>query len=325
MNMTSILKSRQFIALITFIIIALGALIYLATSSNPKIQQMRCGMINAGPEMAACLADSTCRDMIMCFAECDDPGSELRKKSKEKNMHLQHPDSPVPCTVKCMDDYDCDAADAFLNAFMSADCAADSQMVDTCFNVNAVRPFSKDPAAFNMSWLVGKWESIATGGWDHWDCQKKIFFSHEETGKSRPWHSTFWATYRTYPKNRGGKPKDNYVYEEIYINKNETGGPTWRTKFKMWGTESEEEWHVFAFSRGDKKTGEPAWIIAEVCILTPNIKHTDVFTIVLSKRKTVSEELRGKIERIVKEKIGYPLKWVNNTNCTENPNYEKKQ
>ncbi|MCU0821036.1 MAG: hypothetical protein MUC95_00995 [Spirochaetes bacterium] len=85
----------------------------------------------------------------------------------------------------------------------------------------------------------------------------KNFFRHEVTGKGNPRHSKFRATYRNYPKNRGGRPKDNYVHDEIYLNEKETGGPIWQTKFEIWETESEEEWHVFAFSRGNKKPVSP--------------------------------------------------------------------
>jgi hypothetical protein len=224
-----------------------------------------------------------------------------------------------------MDDYDNGVVDDFLTAFMAHGCAADSKRIDTCFNVDAKRPFSEDPAEFDMSFLVGEWHSIRTGGWDHWDCQKKIFFPPEETEDGAPYDSVFWATYRTYPKSRGGAPKDNYVWEEIYPNVDEDDGPTWRTRFVMWGTESHEEWHVVEFSKGDEETGEPAWVIAEVCIDTPSIKHMDVFTIVLSKTANVSKELSDTIDRIVMAKIGYPLKSVNNEACDPDPDYELKR
>jgi hypothetical protein len=221
-----------------------------------------------------------------------------------------------------MDDYDNAVVDDFLTAFMGHDCAAESRFTDTCFDVDAKRPFSDDPAEFDMSFLVGEWHSIRTGGWDHWDCQKKIFLPPEE---SKPYHSIFWATYRTYPKSRNGAPKDNYVHEEIYPNTDEADGPTWRTRFVMWGTESLEEWHVFAFSKGDEATGEPAWVVAEVCIDTPSIRHKDVFTIVLAKTANISEELNDTIDQITMEKVGYPLKAVNNEACDPDPKYELKR
>ena len=143
--------------------------------------------------------------------------------------------------------------------------------------------------------------------------------------RAPPYHSVFWATYRTYPKSRGGAPKDNYVWEEIHPNVDEDDGPTWRTRFVMWGTESHEEWNVFAFSKGDEATGEPAWVIAEVCIDTPSINHMDVFTIVLSKTASVSQELSDTIDRIVMDNIGYPLKSVNNDVCDPEPDYEIKR
>ncbi|MHC4521238.1 MAG: hypothetical protein ACYTAS_21800 [Planctomycetota bacterium] len=224
-----------------------------------------------------------------------------------------------------MDDYDNGVVDDFLNAFMAHECAANSQLVDTCFKVDAKRPFSDDPEEFDMSFLVGEWYSIRTGGWDHWDCQKKIFFPPEATEDNAPYHSVFWGTYRTYPKSRGGAPKDNYVREEIYPNVGEADGPTWRTRFKMWGTESSEAWYVFAFSKGDEAKGEPAWVIAEVCIETPSINHIDVFTIVLSKVANPSKELSDEIDRIVLDTIGYPLKRVNNDVCDPDPDYEMKR
>jgi hypothetical protein len=224
-----------------------------------------------------------------------------------------------------MDDYDNRVVDEFLAAFMAHECAADSKFVDTCFDIDAKRPFADDPAEFDMSFLVGEWDSIATGGWDHWNCQKKIFFPPKETEAHAPYHSVFWATYRTYPKSRGGAPKDNYVREEIYPNVDKADGPTFRTRFVMWGTESFENWYVFAFSKGDEATGEPAWVIAEVCIDTPSINHVDVFTIVMAKTAHVSDELRDKINGIVIDKIGYPLKWVNNDVCDPEPEYEMKR
>ncbi len=224
-----------------------------------------------------------------------------------------------------MDDYDNGVVDDFLTAFMGNECAADSQLVDTCFDVDAKRPFSDDPAEFDMSFLVGEWYSIRTGGWDHWDCQKKIFFPPEETEDDAPYHSVFWATYRTYPESRGGGPKDNYVLEEIYPNVDDADGPTWRTRFVMWGAESSEEWNVIAFSKGDEATGEPAWVVAEVCIATPSINHMDVFTIVLSKAANVSKELSDRIDQIVMAEVGYPLKSVNNDVCDPDPDYELKR
>ncbi len=178
-----------------------------------------------------------------------------------------------------------------------------------------------------MSFLVGEWESIRTGGWDHWDCQKKIFFPPKTAVDDVPFHSEFWATYRTYPKNRNGAPKDNYVLEEIYPNASEADGPTFRTRFVMWGTESSEEWHVFAFDKGDEITGKPAWVAAEVCIETPSINHMDVFTIVLSKETNVSEEISKEIDQVVMDKVGFPLKAVNNGVCDPEPSlddYERK-
>lgn len=324
MENSSFFKSRLFRAIIVFIIIFIILFIYLARTENPMVAQMRCGLTHAGPELAACATDPTCRELLTCFVECEDPGSRRRQESFEKNRHIQHPHSIMPCTTACMDDYDNEIIDAFLDAFMSNKCAADSQLADTCIEVDAVRPFSNDPDKFDMSWLVGEWESVATGGWDHWDCQKKIFFSPEETGKGKPWHSVFWGTYRTYPKNREGKPKDNYVHETIFPNDKEPGGPTFRTSFKMWGTESEEEWHIFAFSKGNKKTGETAWLISETCVYTPIIKHVDVCTVVLCKDVNPSEKLKQKWNRIVKEKTGFTLKYVDNSNCAEKPDYERK-
>ncbi len=325
MEILTLLKSRWFRVLIVFIIICIGFTLYLTQTSNPQIEQALCSLIHAGPEMAACFMDSTCRSLMSCFASCEDPNSPRRLKGQEQNQHLQHPDSPLPCTVSCLDDYDGDEViDNFLTKVMSSECAAESKHVDTCFDVGAVRPFSDDPAKFDMSMLVGEWESNATGGWDHWDCQKKIFFPPEES-KGKPWHSIFWGTYRTYPVSRGGKPKDNYVHEEIYPNDKEPDGPTWRTRFTMWGTYSEEEWHVFAFDKGNKKTGEPAWVLAQVCIYTPSIKHVDVFSMFISKTANPSKKLRDKVEKLTMEKVGFPLKWVNNSVCDENPDYVRKR
>ena len=299
--------------------------VFLARSDDPVIQQTRCMLRHTHKEMTACFLDATCRSLIACMGTCDDPASPRRIRAREQNPHLQHPDSPLPCTVGCMDDYDNGVVDGFLTAFMANECAADSTLVDTCVDVGAKRPFSDDPAEFDMSFLVGEWYSIRTGGWDHWDCQKKIFFPPDEVEDGAPHHSVFWATYRTYPESRGGAPKDNYVLEEIYPNVDDAEGPTWRTRFKMWGTPSSEEWHVFAFSKGDEATGEPAWIVAEVCIETPSIHHMDVFTIVLAKTAHVSEELGDEIDRIVLEKVGFPLATVNNDVCDPDPVYERKR
>jgi hypothetical protein len=224
-----------------------------------------------------------------------------------------------------MDDYDNEVVDDFLTAFMGNECAADSQLVDECFDVAALPPFSDDPAEFDMSILEGEWESIRTGGWDHWDCQKKIFFPPSEAPEGAPYHSIFWATYRTYPKSRGGAPKDNYVLEEIHPNVNAPNGPTFSTDFVLWGTQSHENWHVFAFSRGNEETGEPAWVVAQVCIDTPSINHTDVFGMVLAKTAHPSRELSDHIDRIVMDKIGYPLARVNNDACDPDPDYERKR
>jgi hypothetical protein len=314
--------------LILSLILASGLLLWtflLSRTDDPDIQQGICSLRHAGREMASCMIDSTCRSLVMCMRTCDDPASQRRIRAHEQNQHLQHPESRIPCTVSCMDDYDNDVVDAFLSAVMSHDCAPDSELVDTCFDVDAKRPFSDDEEEFDMSFLVGEWHSIGTGGWDHWDCQKKIFFPPEETPVGAPYHSVFWATYRTHPKSRGGEPKDNYVFEEIYPNADEDHGPTWRTRFVMWGTESREEWHVIDFSRGDEATGEPAWVVAEVCIDTPSIKHMDVFTIVLSKAASVSQELSDKIDQIVMDTVGYPLKSVNNDDCAPDPIYERKR
>ena len=325
MERSSLLRNSMFRVLAVLLAICVILIISLVVTDNPTVVQLRCGLRYAGPEMAACVMDPTCRTLMSCFRECEDPDSSRRQKSFEKNQHLQHPHSIMPCTTGCMDDYDNEVIDVFLDAFMTNKCAADSKLADTCVDVEAVRPFSNDPAEFDMAWLVGEWHSIATGGWDHWDCQKKIFFSPEETGKGKPWHSVFWGTYRTYPMNRGGKPKDNYVHEEIYPNDKEPDGPTFRTRFKMWGTESEEEWHIVAFSKGNEKDGEPPWVLAEICVYTPIIKHVDVCTVVMSKEVNPSKELQEKLNRIAKEKVGATLKYVDNSNCAESPDYERKR
>ncbi len=321
----SFFKQRRVVVLGACVILASLSIAYMKTSDDPAIAQTVCSIEHAGPEMVSCMFDETCRNLLTCMATCEDPTSSRRIEAVEKNKHLQHPDSPIPCTVSCMDDYDSELIDDLLTAIMSRNCAADSKLVDTCFDVGAVRPFSDDPKEFDMKWLEGEWESIATGGWDHWDCQKKIFHSPEESGKGREWYSTFWATYRTYPKSRDGKPKDNYVFEEIYPNDKEENGPTWRTRFDLWGTESREEWHVFAFDKGNEATGEAAWAVAEVCIATPSIKHMDVFTIVLAKTKEPSPAMKARIDSVVKEKMGYPLVYVNNSVCAEDPQYERKR
>ncbi len=294
-------------------------IVALSRSEDPNVKQTMCMLHHISKEMTSCILDSTCRALITCMNNCDDPSSPRRIKAHAENQHLQHPESLLPCTVSCMDDFDNSVVDDFLTAFMGHECAADSQLVDTCFDVDAKRPFSDDPSKFDMSFLVGEWHSIRTGGWDHWDCQKKIFFPPEKTEEGAPYHSTFWATYRTYPKSRNGAPKDNYVYEEIYPNADEAEGPTWRTRFILWGAESREEWHVFGFSRENVDTSEPAWVAAEVCIDTPSINHTDVFTIVLSKAANISKELSDSIDQLTMDKVGFPLKAVNNDNCDPDP------
>ncbi|MBW2286287.1 MAG: hypothetical protein JRG80_16760 [Deltaproteobacteria bacterium] len=318
------IRFRLFLSLFIALVIVFPLAVVLR-SDDPLIQQSTCMVRHTSREMIACILDSTCRSLVQCMGTCSDPTSPRRIRALEQNQHLQHPESPLPCTVGCMDDYDNEVVDEFLSAFMSHGCAADSQLVDTCVGVDAKRPFAGDPEEFDMSFLVGEWQSIRTGGWDHWDCQKKIFFSPDEGEAGAPYHSTFWATYRTYPKSRDGAPKDNVVFEEIYPNVDEADGPTWRTRFTMWGTDSSEEWHVIDFSRGDEATGEPAWVIAEVCIETPSIHHMDVFTIVLSKAANVSQELSEKIDSIVMDKVGYPLKSVNNDVCDPSPDYERKR
>ena len=95
--------------------------------------------------------------------------------------------------------------------------------------------------------------------------------------------------------------------------------------FDLWGTESREEWHVFGHGKGDEKTGEPPWMAAQVCIHTPSIKHTDVFTIVLSKDKHPPDSLTSQIDALTMAKVGFPLKYVNNDVCSENPRYERKR
>jgi hypothetical protein len=64
-------------------------------------------------------------------------------------------------------------------------------------------------------------------------------------------------------------------------------------------------------------------VIAEVCIDTPSIHHVDVFTIVLSKAAKMSEELSDRIDQIVMDNIGYPLKTVDNDICDPDPDYER--
>ena len=299
--------------------------LYLLYSDDPMVQQSVCMVRHTGREAAQCFLDETCRSLIQCMRTCDDPSSSRRIRAREQNPHLQHPDSPLPCTVGCMDDFDNEVVDDFLTAFMGKECAADSQLVDVCFDVGAVPPFSDNPSEFDMSFLEGEWESIRTGGWDHWDCQKKIFFPPGNVPEGAPYHSVFWATYRTYPKSRGGAPKDNYALEEVYPNTNAPNGPTFSTNFVLWGTQSHENWHIFAFSRGNEETGEPAWVVAQVCIDTPSINHTDVFGMVLAKTANPSQELSDHIDQIVEDKIGYPLARVNNQACDPDPVYERKR
>ena len=73
-----------------------------------------CPLLVCYRELFACIQEPQCLVVTECIKGCDDVHGDLRRESREKFAHVQHPDNPNLCKYGCFDLITEDTAERFI-------------------------------------------------------------------------------------------------------------------------------------------------------------------------------------------------------------------
>ena len=275
---------------------------------NPDASNLVCNVGYCGSELAACVQDAECGEMLQCIQQCTNANSTARSESARRHAHLQHPTTMLPCIVGCFD-----LMNDFGENFMECSgtrCPRDNDVgaSDTCAPLAAadVIPFASIPPDA----LRDVWHKPFTNSWDTWPCQTSTFYqpraSHpppEAWMREWPTSDRVWRMDHEWSIFRNGTRRRHVAREEIFPSESwglygidASPTPTFKTRLFMWGKFTEEEWYVV------DAADDWSYVVVHVCARTD--AHLDAISMVLTREATPPEALLATAARRAQEKLG---------------------